>query len=117
MKIDDFKNLIESSKMQISVIENQQAVIALETEKCNIYSEIFNPTEDHNYTIFEKMTTNSDEIVKKIICIFDNEQLDVPSFQFRKMLIALDESNIDAEILLLSEEGWISRKLENTFAS
>lgn len=115
MKVKDFYSLIEYAKQHIVNLDSSLAVIVFETDKGVVYSEKFSVCEDYEYAFIDKMRASSDYTIKKIVCMFNNGQLDVPSFALRKTLIELNESNKDADILLLSSQGLCTRKLKQTF--
>lgn len=114
MNIEEFNDLVAYAEQQIGKTENKKAVVVVRTSKGNVYSNFFCPEEQCRYGMLEEMLTNSDTVVRQIVCMFNNGQLEVPSFELRTTLMRLDASNKDAELLLEGTNGLCTRRLHGT---
>ena len=66
---------------------------------------------DMDGAICPQLRENGDTQIIKSLTAWKGGQIDLPSYQFRKALLALDEGNRDAELILQGKDGVITRKL------
>lgn len=59
----------------------------------------------------EEMKQTGDTAVSKILAVLKGGTVDVPSYGFRKALLELDGANAGAGVLVLTEGGYVARKL------
>lgn len=84
------------------------------TSKGNIYSAILHydrATED-NPTLLQ-MKENEDTEIVKYIAMYAMGGYDFGPWDFRQKLIELNPNNLEAEMLLTTECGFVKRKLKN----
>ena len=62
----------------------------------------------------DAMASDGDRVVEKLIAMWKDCGVDLPSFAFRKALLALDAANADAEILIMTDSGFCARYLKKT---
>lgn len=65
-------------------------------------------------SFLEELIQNQDTRLEKLVCLWANGEIDVPSFDFRRRLCALNDSNRTAKILLQSAEGYLIKTLSET---
>ena len=66
---------------------------------------------DMDGAICPQLRENGDTQIVKSLTVWKGGQIDLPSYQFRKALLALDERNRDAELILQGKGGVITKKL------
>ncbi len=85
-------------------------VIVLLTENNTIYV----AENDVDGLICEKLKSDNNTKVVKMLTMWKNGQIDLPSIKFRKALVLLNENNNDTEILLQGKDDFIIKKLSST---
>ncbi len=96
------KKLFEIAKQNIN--ENKQITV-LVTNKQNVYVS----TEIDGADALDKL--KSDPTVLSMLTMWHSGEVDLPSMAFRKSLVNLDKSNLNADIVLRSDNGYILKKL------
>ena len=66
---------------------------------------------DMDGAICAQLRENGDTQIIKSLTVWKGGQIDLPSYQFRKALLVLDERNSDAELILQGKGGVITKKL------
>ncbi len=72
--------------------------------------------DDLSGAICEELKVKKDTRILKLITIWKNGPIDLPSLKFRQRLIALNESNKDAEMILQGKDGYIINKVSQTMS-
>ncbi len=85
-------------------------VIVLLTDKNHFYVAV----NDVDGTICEAMKREKDTKVVRILAMWKDGSIDLPTFDFRKALVRMDERNLKAGILLNGINGIHIRTLEST---
>ncbi len=70
--------------------------------------------DDWSGAICEELKIKNDTHILKILTVWKNGQLDLPSYQLRQALIQLNENNKDADIILQGMDGYIIKKISQT---
>lgn len=70
--------------------------------------------ENDDGSIFEILKSQNDTQIRKMITVWKDGSVDLPSYAFRKALLELNHANSDAEILLQTEGGYKLVKLSVT---
>ena len=70
--------------------------------------------DDLSGAICEELELKKDTRILKLITVWKNGQLDLPSYQLRQALIQLNENNKDADIILQGMDGYIIKKISQT---
>lgn len=99
------KKLLEIAKQNINC--NQQITV-LFTKTQNVYIS----TELDGSDVLDILKTDS--AVVTMLTMWQSGEVDLPSMSFRKSLVELDASNLNADIVLRSERGYILKKLHIT---
>ncbi len=60
------------------------------------------------------ITSATDTKIARVLCMWQDGGVDIPSFAFRQMLIQADSSNNDAGIFVSTADGFSVMRLENT---
>ena len=69
---------------------------------------------DIDGSICDQLISNDDTRIVKLLTMWKNGQVDVPSFAFRKAIVEMNAQNKDTDILLQESEGFIVKKLSQT---
>lgn len=85
-------------------------VTVLLTDKNNIYVAV----NDIDGSICEEMTRENDTKIVKMLTMWKNGRVDLPSINFRKALFEMDEQNNMADILLRGKTDYLIKKLSAT---
>lgn len=64
--------------------------------------------------LLEELKVNQDTALNYILCMWQDGNIDIPSWAFRKMLCSLDPKNADALLFVMTENGTSVVKLANT---
>ena len=70
---------------------------------------------DSDMELIESLVEKNESHVTRLVCMCADGSLALPSFSFRKKLLAANERNKDAEVLLCEENIFICKKLSHTF--
>lgn len=115
---DDFKRMIYLAEEELRRAADTigMEAIALMTASGNIFARAF-VWED--YDACRRLLGSLDvPEVKKIVCIWKNGGFDLPSYEFRRMLLAKSAKNKDAEMLLFGGKyddlGLFTKTVERT---
>lgn len=65
-------------------------------------------------TLIDSLFSANDTKVNCILCMWQDDAIDIPSFAFRKMLLEIDPSNNDCGIFVTTADGFSVIRLENT---
>ena len=60
-----------------------------------------------------QLKEKGDTQIVKCLTVWKGGQIDLPSWQFRRALLALDERNCDVELLLQGKNGVVAKKLSD----
>ncbi len=73
-------------------------------------------SEDKNEekALIDSLSTANDIKVSRVLCMWQDGGIDIPSFAFRKMLLEIDPSNNDCGIFVSTADGFSVIRLENT---
>ena len=126
----EFKQMLLVVKNALqSITPNQYTqVIALCCDNGCIYHTVINNALSGEKTaeqqLINQLIENKATLVKKIVCVWAKDEvtanmldcLDMPSFDFRKMLCDCNSDNVNAEILLHSKEGFITKSIGQTMS-
>ena len=82
-------------------------VYVLETVDGNIHIILNN---DFQKTL-DTMAKANDTVVAKMVAMWNEGCVDVPSYAFRKALLELDDANRQTKVLLRSESGYITKAI------
>ena len=111
--MDDFNKMLGIAKKIIlsdGMQEHAQVVVAL-SDKGNIYHKVINDplTQEliDEKSFIEELVKNQDTILIKIICLWANGDVDVPSANFRELLYTANCLISKTEILLRSADHYI----------
>lgn len=111
-----FDKMISIAKSKLSNITENTSVLPLPqvavllTDKNNIYVAV----NDIDGSICEEMTRENDTKIVKMLTMWKNGCIDLPSTKFRKSLVEIDEHNNLADILLRGKTDYLIKKLSAT---
>ncbi len=114
---DDFNLLIKTAKEKIANIENlkKSQIIIVMSGKNNLFYEIIDYTLTDAYLkgnkLINELKENEDTEVRKILCMWNDGCIELPSIYFRKLLCELNEKNKYSEILLNGKDSLFVSKI------
>ena len=96
---------------------NTQAIV-LHTEKgadyCSVIRDALSAERADERELLNQLTATGDTRVQYILCMWQNREVDLPSYAFRKLLLETDAENSNAEIFVFTENGYAAVKLGRT---
>ena len=96
---------------------NTQAIV-LHTEKgadyCSVIQDALSADRTDENELLNQLIANGDTRVQYILCMWQNREVDLPSYAFRKLLLETDAENFDAEIFVCTENSYAAVKLGRT---
>ena len=107
-----FDELKEEAKKKIEIEQNVDQVIVVRTNSKKIYHFV-----NHGISIEEEMQfigflrKNNDTIITELLCLWSSKELDVPSWNFRTLLMELHPNNKKAKLVLQGKEGYVIKEL------
>ena len=122
----EFKELLSVVKNTLqSITPNQYTqVIAICSDNGYIYHTVIdNALSVENTTeqrLINQLIENNATLVKKLVCVWAKDGVnildcvDMPSYNFRKMLCDCNGDNVNAEILLQGKEKFITKTIGQT---
>ena len=111
-----FKEMICIAKNKLAIINEMveglpvpQVTVLLSTNK-----NIFVAVNDINGTICEELKFNKDTKISEMLTMWKDGGIDLPSMNFRKVLVEMDEDNNNVNILLQGKENYLIKRLSET---
>ena len=99
----ELEPLIQEAKQRVSEHSTAEQVIVVKTVKGNVHF-FANNVSDQKYEeekeFVQKLIEEDDAVIDCIVCMWDDFNLDLPSMNFRKLLLAANEENNHAKICL-----------------
>ena len=111
-----FKEMLKIAKKEVEALTEDknvrpgQQVTVLLTDKDNIYI----ATNDFEGLICRELQEKKDKKITKMVTMWKDGCVDLSSFDFRKALVAMDEYNLNTEILLQGAKDYVVKKLSIT---
>ena len=99
--------MLEMAKKELCLIDAAVLVYVLETASGNIHTVVNN---DFQKTL-DAMAKANDAVVTKMVAMWQEGSVDVPSYAFRKALLALDAANEQTEVILRTERGYTTKAI------
>ena len=97
--------------------QNTQAIVLCSSTKTE-YSAIIKNACSRELTeekaLLEKLKIANDTEIRYVLCMWQNNEIDIPSFAFRKMMMELETKNTESLIFVLTADGVSSIKLSTT---
>ena len=116
---NEWEPLISLARKKCPEEKDGQVVVA--KSSCgNYYSFVFrNPSdaaeaEGFLKNLAEQLQSPQDTKIEKIVSMWHDEAIDLPSYNLRDMLCRLNAKNLDSDILVLTARGLSSKKLWQT---
>ena len=115
----NFNHSFFSRKQQLKNIDiRKYGIHSVLTSKGNIYCKIiFNALSDESineHSFLSELKSNDDTQIQKIVCLWSNGDIDMPSWKFRKMLCELNVENKNAQMLLNGGISYIIKSILQT---
>ena len=108
-----FDKMAQTAKIALAEVEGQeytQAIVLL-TSKGNEYCSVIENALSAEMTEEMRLIGELDSSVSHILCMWHSGAIDLPSYRFRKMLSESNPDNRNADIFVLTNNGYSQRKL------
>ena len=96
---------------------NTQALV-LYTDKgayyCSVIQDALSADRTDENELLNQLIANDDTCVQHVLCMWQNGDVDLPSYRFRKMLLEANADTANAGIFVFTENGYAAVKLERT---
>lgn len=115
-----FENMKETALDLLRNTKKEQytQAIVLYSAAGNKYREIIKNACSEDKTgekeLLEKLKAAEDTEIRYVLCMWEDTNIDIPSFAFRKMLSLLDSKNQEALLFVMTAEGISAIKLSTT---
>ena len=119
-----FEFLIQEVRKYMLEHQAAEQVIVVKTAKGNVRF-FANNVLDQKYVeekeFVRKLVEQDDTVIQYIVCMWNDESLDLPSMNFRKLLLEVNEENKYAEIYLgngvkeiwkCMPQNWLNEKID-----
>lgn len=115
----EYFELVHKAKELVSLNPSADQVIVVKTEKSNIYhfanhlyvdGQLDAKSEDEEKFI-QMLIDKEEPVLKYIVCIWNEYSIDIPTMNFRKLLMTASEKNADAMLVLQSVPDLILKTL------
>lgn len=113
----------DMKKKALSLLKNQERgeytqAIVLRTARGNEYcATIKNALSEEcadERALLQILSSNEDTEISRILCMWQDGGVDIPSFRFRKMIYELDSANAESGIFVKTATGYAVFGLENS---
>lgn len=121
----EYYKLVKKARELVSLDSSADQVIVVETEKSNMYhfanhlyvdGHFVEKSEDEEK--FVQMLINKGEsALKYIVCMWNENSIDLPTMHFRKLLMDISEKNADTMLVLQSIPDVILKRLSDCMPS
>ena len=99
----EFELLVEEAKKYVLEYPSAEQVIVVKTAKSNIRF-LANNVLDEKYEdekrFVQKLIDEEDVVIQQIVCMWNDASVDLPSMNFRKLLLKVSEENKNARMYL-----------------
>ena len=106
-----FEELKEKAEQKIEIEQNAVQIIVVRTNKNSIYLFVNYRMGTEETQFINSLLEKKDTIITELLCMWNSNELDVPSMNFRKMLMDLHPDNKKAKLLLQGSKGYIIKEL------
>ena len=108
-----FNQMLETAKSKLATVNEiadglpaPQVTVVL-TNNDNIYVTV----NDVDGSFCQELKQNNDTNVVKILTMWKDGSIDLPSYSLRKALVKMNKDNINADVLLQGKERYIIKKI------
>lgn len=119
-KEEEWRFLLAKAQNTLKTVPSDQ-VVCMQSSKGKLYSLIFadlkatiDAADDMTKRLFAELNTNSDKKIDKLVCMWNNGGIDLPSFALRDRLCKLDRENMTAKMLLQGLNALIVKEIGAT---
>ena len=115
-----FQNMKDIAKASLSGTEKKQytQAIVLLSSRGNEYSAVIENAlsveKSDEKVLLDKLVAALDTKIDLILCLWQNGSVDVPSYDFRKMLCELNPYNANSGIFVMTQDAYSVIKLGST---
>lgn len=118
----EYYELVQRAKELVLLNPSVDQVIIVKTEKSNIYhftnrlyiDGMFTGKSEDEEKFVEMLSDKKDQVIRYIVCMWNCCSIDVPSMNFRELLLEASEKNAEAMLVLQSVTELILTKMGMT---
>ncbi|MCM1537228.1 MAG: hypothetical protein NC254_02380 [bacterium] len=111
-----FEKLVKQAEELIRSDLSAEQAVAVWTSKGNIFSfanhSIMSGNVEDENNFVKILEKSGDKEIKYVVCMWNDTTFDIPSCHLRNLLIELNSSNLETEILLKNGEGFQAKSLK-----
>ena len=118
--VDRFEKMYRAAKdaLKKAVVEANTQVIVLWSAKESIYSEVITNAlakeQTEEAVLLDRLRTARDTEICRVLCMWHDGTVDIPSIAFRERLAEVDPRNSDAGVFVRTREGYSLIQLAGT---
>lgn len=118
----EYQELVQMAKEFVLLNPSVDQVIVVKTEKSNIYhftnqlyiDGTFNEKSEDEEKFVQMLLDKEEQVLRYIVCMWNGCSIDVPSMNFRKLLLEASEKNTEAMLVVQSIPDLILKKMSIT---
>lgn len=111
----EFTELFEAAKNGIDLNQTAQQVIVVQTAKNAVYSffnsDIVSGDTKEEEQFAELLLSNKDTEITELLCMWNTYNLDIPSQNFRNLLVKMNKENSKTKILLAGKDSYLVKEM------
>ena len=113
---EDMKNTAKNLLDGAEKAQYTQAIVLLSqrNEYAAVINNAISKEKREEEALLKRLKDADDTEVRYLLCMWADGNIDLPSFDFRKMLCEVSEKNIDTQIFVMTQNGVALKKLEAT---
>lgn len=113
--VNELEALITEAERQILTFQDVDQVIVVKTTKSNVYSfpnHIKSKGTSDEESFLRMLAEQEDCEIKYVVAMWTDGSIDIPSMNFRKLLLEASPKNAQAVLALQGEEGIVCKSLD-----
>ncbi len=114
---DRMKNMAENILQSAEKNQSTQAIVLLSSKGRQhgaIIKDALSDDKIDEKALFDRLTMEKDTEIKRILCVWEDGNIDIPSIAVRNMLCALNPSNAECGLFVMTPDGYSVIKMQNT---
>lgn len=92
--------------------------VAVQTDdgknRCTVIPDVLSPDHKAEQAFLAAIRADGCTCIRKLVCVWPAGGVDLPSYDFRRRILALDPHNGDTKILVRGTLGYFSKNLNST---
>ena len=111
--LEEARALVAEARQQIPSYPSADQVITVKTAKGNVYSFPYHLVGGHEEVedFLRKLLENDDTVVRFVVCVWEDGNIEVPSDYLQEHLMLLNVKNAGTAVFLAAEPGLMYKTL------